>query len=324
VDLILPALENEEVLNVLKELATDYDLTLAFDLNAYLISSSKILSDELMRKNNIPAPKYYPNCKAPYIIKPSFGSGSDGVKYISSKTEIEELVKNPQVKKDCVIQEYLTGRSYSIEVVGKPGNYKTYEVTELFMDEIYDCKRVTAPVDISDEMKNHFSDIAINLASILQLKGIMDVEVIEDNGELKVLEIDARIPSQTPTVVYHSSGINFIEELSNNFCNKELKTISQKTKKHVAYEHLLIDDECIKVQGEHIMGTVKKLRLLTNFCGADEVLTDYEQGKSIFRGTFINISETEDGLNKKRNTMIEQINILKGRKLKYLDLGPVY
>lgn len=323
-DFILPALENEEALNVLTELAAQYDFKLAFDLGAYLISSSKRLSDALMFENNIPAPKYYPNCKAPYIIKPSFGSGSDGVKYIDSEAEMEEFLKNTPDIENYVIQEFLSGRSYSIEVVGNLGNYNTYEVTELFMDEIYDCKRVTASMNISDEMKSRFSEIAINLANILSLEGIMDVEVIDDNGELKVLEVDARLPSQTPTVVYHSSGVNIIEEIRDNFCSKRFKKIYCKAKKYVSYEHLLIDNECIKVQGEHIMSDVKNLRLLTNFCGADEVLTDYEPGNSIFRGTFINISETEEELNNKRNKMIEEINILKGRKLEFLDLGPLY
>ena len=63
------------------------------------------------------------------------------------------------------------------------------------MDEIYDCKRVIAPVTISDKMKSRFSELAIKLANILRLEGIMDVEVIEHEGELKVLEVDHKIPS---------------------------------------------------------------------------------------------------------------------------------
>ncbi len=45
------------------------------------------------------------------------------------------------------------------------------------------------------------------------------VEVIDDHGEFKVLEIDARLPSQTPTVVYHTTGVNFVEELMELFCH---------------------------------------------------------------------------------------------------------
>ena len=72
-------------------------------------------------------PRYYPHCKAPYIAKPSFGSGSDGVKYIHTEAEMEEFLENAPDIENYVIQEFLSGESYSIEVIGKPGNYKTYE-----------------------------------------------------------------------------------------------------------------------------------------------------------------------------------------------------
>ena len=62
-------------------------------------------------------------------------------------------------------------------------------------------------------MKDELRDISVKIAELIELKGIMDVEVIDDEGILKVLEIDARIPSQTPTVVYHSTGVNLLEEL---------------------------------------------------------------------------------------------------------------
>lgn len=324
VDLVLPALENEEVLVVLAELAKKYDIKVAFDLKSYLVSSSKILSDRLMLEHNIPAPRYYPNCKSPYIVKPTFASGSEGVRYIDNSAEMEVFLNSVSNNEKWVAQEFLKGRSYSIEIIGEPGNYRTYEITEIHMDEVYDCKRVTAPCEISIEMKNQFADIAIKLADVLKLEGIMDVEVIDDGGTLKVLEIDARIPSQTPTVVYHSTGMNFVEELKDIFCNGKFNKVPWKKKKIVSYEHFLIRDSQISVQGEHIMGDAGPLKLIPNFCGADEVLTDYKHGDRTWRGTFINIADSEQQLYEKRENMIKEINLLQGEKLEYLDLGPSY
>ena len=63
-------------------------------------------------------------------------------------------------------------------IIGTPGHYDTYHITELFMDEEYDCKRVLSRPDLKKSLKNRFQTIALQLGKMVQLKGIMDVEVI--------------------------------------------------------------------------------------------------------------------------------------------------
>nr|WP_242976009.1 ATP-grasp domain-containing protein [Desulfosporosinus sp. FKB] len=120
-------------------------------------------------------------------------------------------ILNHQISRNLVIEEYLEGPSYSIEVIGIAGNYQVFQITELEMDGDYDCKRVLAPVELGDQLIREFEKITLKLASDLSLNGIMDVETILQNGKLKVLEIDARLPSQTPTAVYYSTGVNMVE-----------------------------------------------------------------------------------------------------------------
>lgn len=315
VDFILPALENEEVLIALVEISEKYGFKLAFDLAAYQISSSKLLSDQLMQAHHIPAPKYYPNCEPPYIVKPSAESGSTGVVYVDHAKGLKELLNRIPTEEQWVIQEYISGKAYSIEIIGRPGNYRTYEITELFMDDIYDCMRVEAPCEISPELSESFAKIAQKLAELVSLTGIMDVEVIHSKGELKVLEIDARLPSQTPTVVYHASGINLVSELSDLFCLEELvkrpaeELVKRPTneKKYVAYEHLLIDEGKVSGHGEHIISQAGPLAHYTNFFGADEALTDYKPMAKTFLGTFINTAKSPEELEIKRSTMFSAL-----------------
>lgn len=303
VDFILPANENSEVLEALVRLADKYDYRLAFDKDAYAVSSSKLLSDQLIHENQIPAPQYYPNCKAPYIAKPSGFSGSEGVRRFDTSEELNQFLKTVSPEEKWVVQEFLTGPSYSIEVIGKPGDYKTYEVTEIHMDKVYDCKKVTAPCAITGEQEKGFRQIAVKLAELVRLKGIMDVEVIDDHGDFKVLEIDARIPSQTPTVVYHTTGVNFIEELSDLFCHGKMKSKGTGQKKYCSYEHLFIKDGRITEHGEHIMSEGGPLKLKENFFGADEVITDFVRAGQPWRGTFINWADTEEELSLKQENM---------------------
>jgi len=310
VDFILPAIENHEVLTALNELSQEFNFNLAFDLNAYTISSSKLLSDQLIHNNQIPAPRYYPECKAPYIVKPSSFSGSTGVRRIETKEEMETFLKAVPAEEKWVAQEFLTGPSYSIEIIGKPDNYRTYEVTQIHMDEVYDCKKVTSPCEITKEQRKAFEDMAFKLANMVGLNGIMDVEVIDDEGEFKVLEIDARIPSQTPTVVFYTSGMNLVEELKDLYCHGEFRSEYKKQKKYTSFEHLLIKEGKVTEHGEHIMGEAGPLRLRKNFFGADEVLSDYVDGLHQWRGTFINWADSRELLEQKRENMMRQLSRL--------------
>ncbi len=214
VDLIIPAVENRKVLNTLSKGCCSASIPLAFDAHAYAISSSKLKSNRLFTSIGVPVPVSWPECGFPVIAKPSSGSGSEGVQIFHNQQQLEKRFPHSLPPKNWVLQEYVEGPSYSLEVVGTPGHYTALQVTDLEMDARYDCKRVLAPTLLSPEQVTQFKKISIKIAEAIQLNGLMDVEVILHNNELKVLEIDARLPSQTPTVVYWSSGCNILELLA--------------------------------------------------------------------------------------------------------------
>ncbi|MEG0392525.1 MAG: 3-methylornithine--L-lysine ligase PylC, partial [Anaerovoracaceae bacterium] len=308
-DMVLPTLENDEVLEGLEKLAEEHGFIYAFDLAAYKISSSKFMSDRLFHDHQIPSPRYYPEGEAPYIAKPDNESGSHGVTYFETEAALKQYLLYH--KGSYIVQEYLEGPSYSIEVIGKPGNYRTYEVTKIHMDEGYDCKMVTSPCDITKEQAEAFEQMAKKLAEILALHGIMDLEVIDHKGEFKLLEIDARVPSQTPTAVYHTSGMNLIQELYDLFCFGEFKQEYQEEKSYAAFEHYLLVEGNLHGEGEHIMTQGGVLRYLEGAYGAEEVITDDEEGRKESRFTLINKAKTEEELNKKREEVKACLNNLR-------------
>ena len=314
VDFILPANENEMLLSTIVSIAKEHDLILAFDPQAYAVSSSKLRSDKLFHENGIPSPRYYPEGKAPYIAKPSGESGSTGVLRFDSENDLSAFLKGEN-NSDLVIQEYLTGPSYSIEVIGMPGNYRTYQVTEIHMAKDYDCKKVTAPCMITPEQKGSFGKLAQKLAELVGLHGIMDIEVIDDGGTFKVLEIDARIPSQTPTVVFHSTGMNFVSELHDLFCGSGFKKAYTEKERFSSFEHYLFEPAADKTTGvyvfaaygEHIMAQGAPLSLRSGYLGADEVISDISDRQGgVFRGTFINTADSEEELGRKRTNMFAE------------------
>jgi pyrrolysine biosynthesis protein PylC len=287
-DFVIPALENQAALDSLEQAAGRLGIPLAYDAAAYAVTVSKRRSDALFAEHGIPAPQYWP-CALPVIAKPSGSSGSKGVRLISQPAEIERLLTSGSAEAEqWVVQEYLPGDSYSIEVLGCRGHYLPLQVTDLGMDADYDCRRVTAPTRLPPAKIAEFQDLAVKLAGLLNLKGIMDVEVIDHGGRLKVLEIDARLPSQTPATVFHSAGINMLTLLYDIFALDRLPPIqAPEISRAVIYEHVLVEPDGLQVLGEHIISTAGRLRLERDFFGANEAITDYFPGAGHWVATLI-------------------------------------
>ena len=208
-----------------------------------------------------------------------------------------------------VIQQYLEGPSYSIEVAGRPGKYQVLSVTDLTMDKIYDCKRVTAPTQLPLDQISRFEEMALAIAQKIHLTGIMDVEVILNKNELKLLEIDARFPSQTPMAVYWSTGINMVEILGNLFLNKNHVNIKQKHERFVIIEHIQVSGIDLEVCGEHIMTREGPLTIQSDFFGANEAITNFSPGKKQWVATLIFSGNTDEKVTAKRQNCYENIGI---------------
>ena len=305
-DLIIPALEEPVALEYLSERAARESVPLAYDATAYAISSSKRESALLFAKLGVPIPTPWPKCDLPVVVKPSNSSGSRGVRRINKMEELTAFVtREPN---NWVIQEFLAGPSYSLEVIGVKDNFVSLQSTEIVVDSQYDCKRVLAPAGLSSTMNKKFKEIAITIADALNLNGIMDVEVISHKGTLKVLEIDARLPSQTPTVVNQSTGINMLELLYDVFVKGVIPTIPDvKYERGVVYEHIKVSPGILEVSGEHIMANAHPLKLCEHFFGADEALTDFAPGRLPWVATLIITGDSRVEAWNRRCLVIEDI-----------------
>jgi pyrrolysine biosynthesis protein PylC len=338
VDMIIPALENREVLDTLFRGCCAAGIPLAFDVDAYAVSSSKPESNRLFKRVGIPMPAPWPECGFPVVAKPGSGSGSEEVRIFHNQQQLEERFSHSLPPGGWVLQEYMEGPCYSLEVVGVPGDYMPLQVTDLAMDAGYDCKRVSAPTQLSSQQVEQFKKIAVTIAEAIQLKGLMDVEVILHNGQLKILEIDARLPSQTPTVVYKSTGCNILQLLAQySFNNKKFcggpggsfsKAPPGRRRHHlltgirgVVYEHIKVSSDTIEVCGEHIMAHAGPLHLLTDFFGADEAITNYAPNRTDWVATLIITGAHREEVWEKRNRIIEGIKA-HFQLDKYLDPYP--
>ena len=308
VDFIIPALEDDAALDSLTRWSHKTGTPLAFDPHAYRISASKLKSAEIFKNIGLPIPVTWPRCSFPVLAKPVRGSGSKGVHLFQDLDALKKRMSSGFSPSDWVLEEFLDGGQHSVEVIGQPGKYRVLQVTDLYVDEKFDCKRVSAPSRLAPDRIAEFEKIALRIAEAINLHGIMDVEAIYHGEEFKILEIDARLPSQTPTAVYWSSNQNMVGILGN------LYTASQHdfyqagdSVRGVVYEHVQVCGAILKFCGEHMMSAAGPLKLQQNFFGADEALTDFVSGINKWVATLIFSGTNRHRVWDKRNRSITQI-----------------
>ncbi len=308
VDLIIPALEDDSALRSLTRWSRKAGIPLAFDPQAYAVSSSKVKSVELFKKIGLPLPVAWPQCGFPVLAKPVRGSGSKGVRVFQDLDSMENQFSLELPPSNWVLEEYLDGSQHSLEVVGRPGKYRVLEVTDLYVDQKFDCMRVTAPSSLPLNLVAEFERLTLRIAEALNLHGIMDVEAIYSRGKFKILEIDARLPSQTPTAVYWSTNQNMVGLLGNLYATSRYDCPpAGNIARGVVYEHIHVSGGILRIHGERIMTEGGPLKLQNNFFGADEAITNYEPGKGQWAATLIFSGTDTQQAWEKRNRSIADI-----------------
>ena len=317
VDFIIPALENESGLSCLTRWCRKKDVPLSFDSRAYAVSSSKLKSTELFRKIGLPVPVAWPQCEFPVLAKPGRGSGSKGVHVYHDLESLKTRFPDQCPAPGWIVEKYIGGSQHSLEVIGRPGNYRVLQVTDLFVDLKFDCKRVIAPSSLAPELIGDFEKLALTIAEALNLHGIMDMEVIYSDGEFKILEIDARLPSQTPTAVYWSTDLNMVALLGEHYAeNRDNQPPAEDPTRGVVYEHIHVSGDILEVRGEGIMTLGGPLKLHKDFFGADEAITNYMPGRDDWVATLICSAAGREQAGEKQKHSITEI-------VRYLGLQQV-
>ena len=319
-DLIIPAIEDRDVLLLVEKWARWQQIPLAFDRDAYLITCSKLRSNALFDQLHLSTPSPWPGCGFPVVVKPDQASGSQGVRLYCDAAALHADFPEGRIPDTLVAQQYLEGPQFSIEVVGIPQQHMPLCVTDLHMDPGHDCKQVSAPTRLSPEQVTQLEAMALALAEAIDLKGIMDLEVVLHQKDLKLLEIDARFPSQTPMAVYWATGINMVQLLAEQFVfghdarNEEMEPgtcwspySGQPRDRWVVVEHIQAGPDRIRFLGEHIMGRAGPLRLEPGFFGCQEALTNFAPGRSCWAATLIFCADSQKKLAAARKACYKQI-----------------
>jgi pyrrolysine biosynthesis protein PylC len=305
-DAAIPACENVKALSSMVDLLKNSGVPLLFDINAHTVTSSKIASNALMEKIGIPTPRRWQECGYPVIVKPSSQSGGAGVTIAYNGKEVNGgIEKVMRIGDEPLIQEYVPGRCVSIDVIGDGRRSRTLVVTEGSFDRDHDCKIVRcSPNILTEEKEREFRRIARRLAEVLDLGSVMSVEAIDSENGLKVMEMDARIPTQAPSAVLAATGLNLLKEMVGP------QTAPGKAKENMrasSYEHLIVKDGRMSTCGEREFAGIRNPSVIRGLFGSDEMITDYVSGAAAWRCAMINSAASEEELERKRAECIRAI-----------------
>jgi pyrrolysine biosynthesis protein PylC len=308
-DAVIPANENLETLRTLYRMFMDLEVPLLFDMSAYELSSSKARSNLRFLELGLPLPKSWPECGFPAIVKPSGQSGSVGVFRATNEVELENGISIiREMNDEPIVQEFVDGPNISIEVIGDGIKAEPMVLTEVLLDEAYDCRMVRCPLEeTSPDLENIFGEYARDIAVSMSLRGIMDVEAIVQDGVPKVLEIDARIPSQTPAAVYHATGMNLLERLVEALVFEKLDERPAPTRGAAVYEHIIVEKGMLRSCGEGSFSKIRDPRVEPGLFGSDEMITDFQPDKEVWRATIICSGQTYEEAWAKRMRCIASI-----------------
>jgi len=302
-DAVLPACEDINLLYRLNEVLSRSEIPFLFDMDSYMISSSKSASNRLMEVIGVPMPKKWQNCRYPVIVKPSSGSRGIGTTVAHSKNDVDGAVnKILRMGDEPVIQEFVTGKNVSKCIIGYGNRIRSFTTTESIPGPDHDCIAVRcSPNILSEEREEEFRKISERLAESIDLISLMDVEAIDTADGLKVIEMDARLPAQTPTALLSATGVNILEEM---ICPNLRKKTAAKVS---SYEFFLIDGNRMTACGEMEFGNIRNPKTVPGLFGSDEMITDYVPGARSWRCAVINSANTEEQLERKRNECMERI-----------------
>jgi len=326
VDAVLPTTENMKTLIFLEKTCKRLGIPFLQDNDAFWITSNKTRSKNFLKSQQVKVPKSLSNATFPLIVKPARLSGSIGVRKVSKPSQLPRIMDEiRQVDQEIIIEEFVEGLAVSLEVLAMNGNPIAFQITDLEFDESYGCKRVTAPTALSNQIKTKFIETGLKIADSLHLHGLTDVQsIVTPSNSLKTNEINARLPSQTPTVVFHSAGINIVEELANMFLENTLSSNKVGVEKGVVYQHVCIQDHSLKVLGEHILTDAKNLTLELDFFGTNEAITNFLSDNNVNEkrvATLIVRDRTLEEAKKKMDAVISEI-MSEFKLTNYIDQKP--
>ena len=140
------------------------------------------------------------NLKLPLIIKDTTGLSSYGMTVVHTYGEAAGYLNSKRNNSNRLIQEFISGRQFGLEIYGVPGNYTVLPPFEFSVNQygITSPKQSikTGPCELPDELRK----MMLKLAENLKFYGCAQVDLIlDEEGKWHIIEINPRLSGMSYT-----------------------------------------------------------------------------------------------------------------------------
>ena len=149
--------------------------------------------------------------KLPLIIKDTTGLSSYGMTVVHTYGEAIGYLNSKRNNSNRLIEEFIEGQQYGLEIYGTPGNYTvlppfTFSVNQYGITSPKQSVKY-GPCPLPDELR----DMMLKLAEGLGLCGVAQVDLImDDKGQWHIIEVNPRLSGMTYTYAA-ACGISVFE-----------------------------------------------------------------------------------------------------------------
>jgi carbamoyl-phosphate synthase large subunit len=188
--------------------------------NTSLVCNDKYSTSEFFSSRGIPFARTwlpeeldYPRLKYPLFLKPRIGRGSVGAYPIRNKNELQFFIKYVP---NCIIQEYLFGKEYTIDLLADfSGNVISAVPRERMV--------IRSGVTDRGQTLNHpeMIRLAINAAQTLDLRGPANLQVKMHGKKITLFEVNPRFSGGIPLTI--AAGADFPAWLIEMCCGHRVR-----------------------------------------------------------------------------------------------------
>lgn len=213
--------------------------TAAEDVDA---AEDRELFDEILQKTGIPraaggtvytaeeAKEVANRLGYPVLVRPSYVLGGQGMQIAWNDDEIQQfmdIINRYAQDHPILVDKYLQGKEVEVDAVcdGEdiviPGIMEHIERTGIHSG---DSISVYPAPTISDEVKAKITDYTAKLAKALHVKGLINIQFIDQGGEIYVIEVNPR-SSRTVPYISKVTGIPIVDIATKVILGSSLKSL---------------------------------------------------------------------------------------------------
>ncbi|WP_043978039.1 lyase family protein [Priestia megaterium] len=240
---------NQEAISACRNKEKLYATLIKYDL----CPKAFILSKELtFQTNNI-------LFNRPYVVKPTNGSGSKDVKFISSQKELERYAEDTEEER-FILQEYFEGDEYSVEVMSNEGKHYIIGIVKKQLSEKPNFIEVghDFPANLSDNLTKKIKNIVAKTLNIVgYINGASHIELRVHKDEIRIIEINPRLAGgMIPLLIEKCSNINLIKTCLLLYLNKTMEF------EQVMNNITFINEGVIRFKLPEVSGVIKTINYM--------------------------------------------------------------